>query len=76
MAKVPSFDIVTCPFVIARDNVGLTLIDVKNFKVYMFSRSPITSSLFGHGDILKLVSSGEDRCRILTVLQEEDSEKA
>lgn len=56
LAKVPNFDIVSCPFVIARDNVGLTLIDVKNFKVYMFSRSPITSSLFGHGDILKLTS--------------------
>jgi len=37
LAKVPQFDIVSCPFVIARDNIGLVLIDVKNYRAFMFT---------------------------------------
>ena len=52
MAKISDFEINKRPFVISRDNTGIILIDVKNFKTYKLSNSPITVNLFGHGDIL------------------------
>ena len=46
------------PFVMARDNTGIVLIDVRNRVAYMFAHAPIKANLFGHGDILKIVESG------------------
>ena len=65
----------SCPFVIARDNVGLTLIDVKNFRAFMFTVSPITVNLFGNGDILRIIATQQGKCRILTLVQENEKAK-
>jgi hypothetical protein len=37
LAKVIDFDEQRCPFVLARDNTGFVIIDVKNVKAYCFS---------------------------------------
>ena len=52
LAKVSDFDIIKCPYVFARDNTGILLINVQSYKVHRFSESPITVNLFGHGEVL------------------------
>lgn len=34
LQMVPDFDVIKCPFVIARDNTGFVLINVRTIKVY------------------------------------------
>ena len=55
--KVPGFDMLKMPFLIARDNTGIVLVDVKNHLAYQFALAPIKANLFGHGDILKVVQT-------------------
>ena len=57
MAKMPGYDYQKMPFVMARDNTGIVLIDVRNRVAYMFAHAPIKANLFGHGDILKVVQA-------------------
>lgn len=54
---VPDFDLKKCPFVLARDNIGLVLINVSKKKAFLFMDLPISVNLFGHGEILRLLRS-------------------
>ena len=71
LCKVGNFDLDTCPFVMARDNLGYVLINVKTIRTYMLYNSPVSANLFGHGDILRIVKQDNDRQRIMTVIQEQ-----
>lgn len=54
---VPDFDMKKCPFALARDSVGLVLIDISKRKAFLLTETPITVNLFGHGDILRLLKT-------------------
>ena len=67
---VPDFDIVKCPFAVARDNVGIILIDINQRRAYLLTELPISVNLFGHGDILKLFKTDFGETVISTVVQD------
>ena len=54
---MPDYDYQKMPFIMARDNTGIILIDVRNRVAYMFANAPIKANLFGHGDILKVIQA-------------------
>ena len=56
-----------CPLVLARDNLGFVLINVKTYQAYQICENTITVNLYGHGDILKVIRIDETRSRVLTV---------
>jgi hypothetical protein len=53
LSKVADFDMISNPWIIARDNTGYVLINVKTIRAYQLAISPISANLFGHGDILR-----------------------
>ena len=57
LQKLPGYDYENLPFIMARDNLGIQLIDVRSQIAYMFSDAPIMANLFGHGNIMALCSS-------------------
>ena len=54
---MPDFDIKKNPFAMARDSVGLVLIDISKRKAHLLADLPIHVNLYGHGDILRLLQS-------------------
>ena len=60
LAKMPDYDYQKNPFIMARDNTGILLVDVRNHVAYMFAEAPIKANLFGHGDILKVENTEMD----------------
>ena len=57
ISKMPSFDLNEFPYLLSRDDRGITLLDVKKFKAISLTvnNGAITQNLFGHGSILKVV---------------------
>jgi hypothetical protein len=53
LAMVADFHPIQNPWIIARDNTGYVVINVKTVKAYQLAISPISANLFGHGDILR-----------------------
>jgi hypothetical protein len=68
LVPVPGFDIDSVPFVFARDNTGIVLINVKELKAYIFSNSTISENLYGHGDILRISGAPEEGFVLWTVV--------
>ena len=54
---MPDFDMKRFPFAIARDSVGLVLIDISKRKAFLLSSLSISVNLYGHGDILRLIGT-------------------
>lgn len=73
---MPDFDMKTCPFAIARDNIGIVLIDISGRRAYFLTDLPISVNLFGHGDILKLLKTDSGNTIISTVVQDVHSASA
>ena len=63
-----NFDAKKCPFILSRDNMGFTLINVKSYKVYQLAKRPISANLYGHGDILRVMQGADNSARIITVV--------
>jgi hypothetical protein len=59
LQKIPGFDYEQLPFIVARDNLGIQFVDVRNLVAYCFAESPIGANLFGHGQVLEMKLSGE-----------------
>ena len=59
LQKVADFDKVSCPFIIARDNSGLVLVNIKTKKTYFLMSCTIQANLFGGGDILRIMKDQE-----------------
>ncbi len=73
---VPDFDLKRCPFVLARDNIGLVLINVSKKKAFLFMDLPISVNLFGHGEILRLLRSQSGNIGLTTIVQKVNSDEA
>lgn len=73
---VPDFDIKKCPFAVARDNLGIVLIDISRRRAFWLTDLPISVNLFGHGNILKLLKSKTGEFGITTVIQNLQTETA
>ena len=65
---LPDFDLKTCPFAIARDNIGIVLIDISRRRAFLLADLPISVNLFGHGDILRLLKTDSGETIISTVV--------
>ena len=57
------------PYILARDNTGFVIIDVKNKKTLKLSSDKITANLFGHGDVLQVCKTAMNKVRVLSVMQ-------
>lgn len=57
------------PFILARDNTGFIIVDVKNKRALKFSTEAIQANLFGHGSVLLLEKSAQNRIKIVSVIQ-------
>ena len=70
------FDMDSNPWIMSRDNTGYIMINVKTIKAYQLAVSPISANLFGHGDILRITKIDAFRNRVITVLQNTDTDQA